>query len=65
MAGKNQVTLTFAGDAKPLEGTVDQVEGSTKRMGAGFAICASACASTPAYLLFLKDHDPLDPLPGL
>jgi hypothetical protein len=37
MAGKNQVTLTFAGDAKPLQGTVDQVEGSTKRMGAGFA----------------------------
>jgi len=37
MAGKNQVTLTFAGDAKPLGDTVEQVDASTKRMGAGFA----------------------------
>jgi len=37
MAGKNQVTLTFAGDAKPLGDTVEQVDQSTKRMGAGFA----------------------------
>ncbi len=37
MAGKNQVTLTFAGDAKPLEDTTAQVGESTKRMGAGFA----------------------------
>lgn len=37
MAGKNQVTLTFAGDPKPLEDTTGQVEQQTRRMGAGFA----------------------------
>lgn len=37
MAGKNQVTLTFAGDVKPLQDTADQVDRHTKRMGAGFA----------------------------
>jgi len=33
MAGKNQVTLTFAGDSDQLERTFDKVGASSKRMG--------------------------------
>lgn len=33
MAGKNQVTLTFAGDSSSLERSMDRVGGSAKRMG--------------------------------